>query len=99
MYTEADKESNINKTLNKELGKLNIWLNANKLTINIAKPHDMVFYEGRRKFLICSPVLSNVSLERVHCNKILGIIIDDGFKWTDHISYIKNKIAEGFGII
>ena len=99
VYIEADKESDLIKTLNEELAKLNIWLNANKLTINIAKSHYMVFHRGRRKSNICSPILNNVSLERVQCTKFLGIIIDDGLKWTNHISYIKNKIAKGFGII
>ena len=48
VYIEADKESDLIKTLNEELAKLNIWLNANKLTINIAKSHYMVFHRGRR---------------------------------------------------
>ena len=39
VYLEADKESDLIKTLNEELAKLNIWLNANKLTIDIAKSH------------------------------------------------------------
>ena len=59
----------------------------------------MVFHRGKRKSDLRSPVLNNVSLERVQCTKFLGIIIDDGLKWTNHISYIKNKIAKGFGII
>ena len=78
MYIEADKESDLFKTLNEELSKLNIWLNANKLTVNIAKSHYMVFHRGRRKSNLCSPVLNNVSLERVQYTKFLGIIIDDG---------------------
>ena len=49
VYIEVDKESDLIKTLNEELAKLNIWLNANKLTINIAKSHYMVFHRGRRK--------------------------------------------------
>ena len=48
VYIEADKESDLIKTLNEELAKLNIWLDANKLPINIAK-HYMVFHRGRRK--------------------------------------------------
>ena len=60
VYLEADKESDLIKTLNEELAKLNIWLNANKLTINIAKSHYMVFYRGKREFDFCSPVLNNV---------------------------------------
>ena len=44
VYLEADKDSDLIKTLNQELAMLNIWLNANKLTINIAKSHYMVFH-------------------------------------------------------
>ena len=29
----------------------------------------------------------------------MGVILDDKLKWTQHISYIKNKIAKGMGII
>ena len=58
----------------------------------------MVFHRGKRKSDLCSPVLYNVSLERVQCTKFLGII-DDGLKWTHHILYIKIKIAKGLGII
>ena len=98
VYTKADKESDLIKTLNEEPVKLNIWLNANKLTINIAKSHYMVFHRGKRKSNICSPILNNVSLEKVQCTKFLGIIIDDGLKWTNHISYIKKiklqKVSE-----
>ena len=46
VYIESDKESDLIKPLNEELAKLNIWLNANKLTINIAKSHYMVFIEA-----------------------------------------------------
>ena len=35
----------------------------------------------------------------VNYTKFLGIIIDDGLKWTNHIAYVKNKISKGFGII
>ena len=43
--------------------------------------------------------LNNIALKRVNYSKFLGVIIDDGLKWTNHISYIKNKIGNGFGII
>ena len=35
----------------------------------------------------------------VNCIKLLGVILDDKLKWIEHISYIKNKIAKGMGII
>ena len=48
VYIEADVETDLIKILN-ELAKLNIWLNANKFTINIAQSHYMLFHRGRRK--------------------------------------------------
>ena len=65
VYIETDKESDLIKTLNEELAKLNICLNANKLTINIAKSHYMIFHRGRRKSNICSPIFNNVSLQQL----------------------------------
>ena len=43
--------------------------------------------------------MNNIALKRVNYFKFLSVIIDDGLKWTNHTSYIKNKIAKGFGII
>ena len=31
--------------------------------------------------------------------KYLGVIIDSKLNWIDHITYIKNKVAKGIGII
>ena len=59
----------------------------------------MVFHRVERKIDVNNPSLNNYALKRVNYFKFLGVIIDDGSKWTNHISYIKNKIAKRFGII
>ena len=96
---EGKNEAELINILNTELQKLNCWLKANKLTINVSKSHFMVFHRGKRKLGVNNPSLNNIALKRVNYSKFLGVIIDDGLKWTNHISYIKNKIAKGFGII
>ena len=96
---QGDNESVLINTLNIELEKLNIWLQANKLTINVSKSHYMIFHRRRRKIDINNPSLNNTVLQRVNYTKFLGVIIDDDLKWTNHIAYVKNKIAKGFGII
>ena len=96
---EGKNEAELINILNTELQKLNCWLKANKLTINVSKSHFMVFHRGKRKLDVNNPSLNNIALKRVNYSKFLGVIIDDGLKWTNHISYIKNKIAKGFGII
>ena len=75
-------------SLNHELGKLIIWLNANKLSINVYKTHYMVCHRARRKIDHKDIILNNYILQQVHFTKNLGIIIDDKLKWANHISYI-----------
>ena len=43
--------------------------------------------------------MNNIAFKKVNYFIFFGVIIDDGLNWTNHISYIKNKIAKGFGII
>ena len=96
---EGDNIHSIITSLNYELGKLIIWLFANKLYINVSKTHYMVFHRARRKIDHKDIILNNYILQQVHFTKCLGIIIDDKLKWANHISYIKNKIAKGMGIL
>ena len=43
--------------------------------------------------------LNNKSIGYVKFTKFLGVIIDEQLNWLNHISYVKNKISKGFGII
>ena len=45
---ESDHDSTALKLMNKELQKLNTWLTANKLSLNISKTH-MVIDRGKEK--------------------------------------------------
>ena len=96
---EGHNIDSIVTSLNYELVKLIIWLNANKLSINVSKTHYMVFHRARRKVDHKDIILNNYILQQVHFTKILGIIIDDKLKLANHISYIKNKIAKAMGIL
>ena len=46
---EGQNYNNIIFTLNTELQKLDVWLQANKLILNTAKTHYMVFHRARIK--------------------------------------------------
>ena len=49
IHDSGDNESVLINTLNIELEKLNIWLQANKLTINVSKSYYMIFHRRRRR--------------------------------------------------
>ena len=77
-----------------------MWLKSNKLTLNTSKTFYMVFHRGRRKlhgnFDLC---IDNVKIKETLTMKYLGVIIDSKLNWISHITYVKNKVAKGIGII
>ena len=59
----------------------------------------MVFHRSRQKINKGNILLDTTILSQVTFTKFLGVILDDKLKWTHHISYIKNKISKGMGIM
>ena len=49
VFIEGTHFENISKILNTELEKVNVWLKANKLTINTKKTHYVMFHRTRIK--------------------------------------------------
>ena len=49
--------------LNKELNKITIWLNANKLMINVKKTHYMVFHHAKIKTVGTDVIMQNTSIQ------------------------------------
>lgn len=82
-----------------ELLKLSIWLQANKLTLNLDKTQYMVFHRAKRKTFDINIKINDCVIEQVIYTKFLGVIIDNRLDWTNHISYISSKLSKGIGII
>ena len=82
-----------------EFKKLYDWLLANKLTLNIAKTHFMIFHRARQRKHMINIKINKVQIEQTKHTKFLGVIFDDNLCWSNHISYINRKIAKGIGII
>ena len=95
---------NINELMdiiNNELQKLYIWLRANKLTLNIDQTYYMIFHRARikNKDFSLGISINNCVLKEVENCKYLGIILDTRISWVEHITYVKNKISKGIGIM
>ena len=100
LYYESDDLLELEKTMNLELKKLSLWLNVNRLALNIGKTNFIIF-RGRNK-----PCDHNVTLlmnkkaiEQKNYVKYLGVFIDEHLTWKEHISNISKKISRGVGII
>ena len=59
----------------------------------------MLFHRSRIKSKTGKLSIRNNVIDEVKSTKLLGIIIDDKLKWTEHIQYIKNKISNSIEIL
>ena len=62
-----------------------------------------MFTSGKTRNKVSFPTLElkmgNTTLERVKSIKYLGVIIDENFNWSQHITNLKSKLASSVGII
>ena len=76
-------------------------MRANTLTLNIDKTYYMIFHRARikNKDFSLGISINNCALKEVENCKYLGIILDTRISWVEHITYVKNKISKGIGIM
>ena len=92
---------NLITLMNQELHLLYIWLQSNKLTLNVQKTYYIIFHRARLKLhnTTIDLQMGDCNLNKANNLKYLGVIIDDPISWVHHITYIKNKISKGIGIM
>ena len=86
-------------TLNKELDNLSVWFTINKLSLNVKKTNYIVFgWENIMNNNSESFKDHNV-ISKINSSKYLGIIIDEKYKWQEHINAVTNKENISLGVI
>lgn len=83
---------------NKELKKIKLWFDTNKLSPDLKKTKLMMFGNGRNDLQI-EIKMNGVVIEKVNEIKFLGIIIDNKVNWKPHISYVRSKVSRSIAII
>ena len=58
------------ETLNNELKKVNLWLQANKLSLNIKKTHVIIFKARRKKIDNIIVTINDTGIQQVESTKI-----------------------------
>ena len=88
------------ETLNNELKKVNLWLQANKLSLNITKKTRVIIFKTRRKKIDNIIVkINDTEIKQVESTKFLGIHINSNLTWKTHIKHITTKTAKTIGIL
>ena len=85
-------------TLNRELGKLFVWFSVNKLSFNFSKTNYILF-RNRSADTDLNICINTINVTRVQSSKFLGIIIDENLNWKPHIQLFKSKLSKTLSII
>ena len=97
--TIPDLESQINS----ELKHIDLWLKANKLSLNVAKTEFMII-GSRQKLQSLNGYTININVDGVQVNqttrsKSLGLNIDENLSWKGHIHEISKKVSSSIGAL
>ena len=93
----ALNSKDIEERLNYDLNNIKTWLEANKLSLNVAKTEFLLLGSSARLFsLVKTPSieLSNVPINQVHFAKSLGVTIDETLSWNKQIDLCCAKISK-----
>ena len=86
---------------NKELARVDDWLIANKLTLNVSKTNFILFRPPKGKKLQAKPVVSirGKQIERVSSTKFLGVYVDQHLSWKTHMKNLLIKLRCSLGAV
>ena len=104
IFLQSKNIDDLVKQMNLELSKIVMWLEVNRLSLNIKKTHFMIFATGNHSIHKYNEInqdieINNYPIDRVHSTKFLGVYIDSKFNWSEHIKYIRGKLSKSIGII
>ena len=83
----------LNKLVNLDVKNLTVWLNANKISLNVDKTELVIFKHQRKKR--DTEIKIKLNRKRLYPSqsvRYLGIKIDQNLNWKDHINDIAVKI-------
>ena len=100
IYYESTSLNELERTVNKELNKLYLWRNVNRLSLNIDKTNFIIFHPYNK------PVKQHVTIKinkktinEKEAIKYQGVLVDSSLSWKHQISNLNKKISRSIGIM
>ena len=99
-YITRSKNVDVGLLVNSDLERIDCWLQANKLSLNLSKTHACHFKLNTRTLTaITQPKVKKTSIKLSSSVKCLGLHIDDKLTWKHHIEFLTNKLNKSIGVI
>ena len=102
IFVKAETALLAYKNANEILKKVDLYMKANKLHINMDKCCFMHFNPDTKEnfdYAGCHLKIGDEIIEKVTNTKFLGIFIDENLSWDVHINYLVKKLACTTGIL
>ena len=92
----------LEETLNAKLDEVNKWTLSNFLFINKRRTEFVIFGTDARLSEATDAAVIKIGdyeINRVYDFKYLGIVLDDGLTWKDHVRYVISKVGKRVGVL
>ena len=100
IYFESDSLKDLEKIVNSELNKLYLWLNLNRLSLNLNKTNYIIFHTYNKPIKDHITIkINNKAIVEKECIKYLGVLIDSTLSWNHHISNVSKKVSRSLGVM
>ena len=98
VYTVEDSFDSLIHNTNYELDKIDNWLCANKLSLNISKSQYSLFTNNVHSSSETLQIRGQV-LPQCSSIKFLGVVIDDKLSFSAHITSVCDKVSRNIGFM
>ena len=97
--------SQLNETISDDLRRLDLWVQGNKLSLNVSKTQpNLICTKPKHQKLkiaggnLCLNIRENY-LDVVEIVKYLGVQVDNSLDWKDQIQAISSKVSKTLGLL
>ena len=99
IYCDSDNLQLLTKKINRELKNVKLWLDSNKLALNIEKTKFVLFHSLRRKLSEFTNLkIGKQFIQRTKYVKFLGVLMDEHLTWKYHTTELCKKLSKTVGI-
>lgn len=98
LFCSDENAQNLNNIVNNGLLELKTWFAANRLSLNVNKTNYMLFSNNRNTIQL-NVMIGDHPIQKVSCNKFLGITIEESLSWKPHIDLVCSKMMKTIGIM
>ena len=100
VFAEGKDPAQLVSQLNQELEELSKWFRCNRLTLNLKKTEFLYFHGPKAQDSLKDNVkIGEETIKRVEGARFLGVWVDEGLKWSTHISRVKSKVSQLVGVV